>query len=101
MTNLRALEVPAVGSPTARLWSERLAVRAAFIVFLVVRLTAFANDPLLEDHDSVSYLESAKALMSLDPDFQMQWDGNDYYMYADCGIGYVYRNLAAVIWETM
>jgi len=40
-------------------------------------------------------------LRSLDPDFQMQWDGNDYYMYADCGIGYVYGNLAWVIWETM
>ena len=68
MTNLRVLDVPAVGSATARLWSERLAVRAVFIVFLVVRLVAFANDPLLEDHDSVSYLQSAKALLSLDPD---------------------------------
>lgn len=67
MTNLRALDVPALGSATASLGSERLAVRASFIVFLVVRLMAFANDPLLEDHDSISYLQSAKALLSLDP----------------------------------
>ena len=31
----------------------------------------------------------------------MQWNCNDYYMYADSGIGYVYGNLAYVIWETI
>jgi len=46
-------------------------------------------------------IQETAFLMSLDSDFQMQWDGNDYYMYADSGIGYVYRNLTAVLWETM
>jgi len=46
-------------------------------------------------------IQKTAFLRSLDPDFQMQWDGNDYYMYADCGVGYVYGNLAWVIWETM
>ncbi|MGH8578523.1 MAG: hypothetical protein ACREXJ_16790, partial [Gammaproteobacteria bacterium] len=68
MTNMRALDVPAGTTSTSRLWSARLAVPASFIVFLLLRIVAWANDPLLEDHDSVSYLQSAKALMSLDPD---------------------------------
>lgn|SRR5262245_916438 len=40
-------------------------------------------------------------LKNLDPPFQMQLDCSDYYMYADSGIGYVYSNLAYVIWETL
>jgi Dolichyl-phosphate-mannose-protein mannosyltransferase len=89
MTNLRVLDVPAVGSATAGLWSERLAVRAAFIVFLVVRLVAFANDPLLEDHDSVSYLQSAKALLSLDPDriIGLSPDANLFYPFFTAVLG--------------
>ena len=46
-------------------------------------------------------IQETSFLMSLDSDFQMQLGGSDYYMYADCGIGYVYDNLAHVIWETM
>jgi hypothetical protein len=45
--------------------------------------------------------EGPAFLRSLDPDFQMQWDSNDYYMYCDTGIGYVFGNLAWVIWETI
>ncbi|MGH8479733.1 MAG: ArnT family glycosyltransferase [Gammaproteobacteria bacterium] len=60
--------MPAGTTATSRLWSARLAVPASFIVFLLLRVVAWANDPLLESQDSLSYLQSAKALMSLDPD---------------------------------
>ncbi len=52
-------------APNAR---ARLAVPLAFTAFLLIRLIAWANDPLLEDHDSVSYLQSTKALLSLSVD---------------------------------
>jgi hypothetical protein len=40
-------------------------------------------------------------LMTTDPDFQIQLDCTDLYMYADSGIGYVYAGLEAVVWESM
>jgi hypothetical protein len=40
-------------------------------------------------------------LASRDPDFQMQIDGSDCYMYGDTGIGYIPSKLSAIVWETM
>jgi hypothetical protein len=40
-------------------------------------------------------------LATAEPDFQIQLDVTELYMYADTGIGYVYGRLEAIIWESM
>ena len=40
-------------------------------------------------------------LATAEPDFQIQLDITDLYMYADSGIGFVYGGLDAIIWESM
>jgi hypothetical protein len=40
-------------------------------------------------------------LATAEPDFQIQLDVTDLYMYADSGIGHVYGGLDAIIWESM
>ncbi len=40
-------------------------------------------------------------LENLNPDFQIQIDSTDLYSYCDSGIGYIYSNMSAAIWETM
>lgn len=40
-------------------------------------------------------------LENLNPDFQIQIDSTDLYSYCDSGIGYIYSNMSAAIWETI
>ncbi len=68
MINMHVLGANIDTPAYARLPWARLAILLAFLVFVLVRILAWSNDPLLEDHDSVSYLQSAKALWSLDAD---------------------------------
>ena len=46
-------------------------------------------------------IQQTAFLMTKTPDFQMQFDITDLYRYADSGIGYVYRGLKSIIWESM
>ena len=46
-------------------------------------------------------IQGTAFLESLDPDYQAQVDSTELYSYADSGIGYLYDDLRAVIWECM
>jgi hypothetical protein len=46
-------------------------------------------------------IQGTHFLKTVEPDSQLQIDVCDTYQYADSGIGFVYANLQAVIWECM
>lgn len=109
ITSLCLLPQPAgaKGIPLQLRFREIIDYPSDFALAKAPPAVAHAAESRFECHSGIKLggyphlIQETAFLESLDPDYQIQLDCSNYYMYADSGIGYVYAGLSAVIWETM